>query len=96
MVEGSGTNQTTYRERVYSQLEKIHVGRSGEHSCEVSLSLPAPRSLAWSFEATDNKLRWYVQIDCDIESWPDLSETFPLSVRPRFVVEGRPRAGGAG
>lgn len=82
VVRGSGTDKTTYRETVHSDLRKIHVGRTGAHECELRLPMPSPQHVGWSFVASDNKLEWYVLLVCDIDNWPDLRETIALRVQP--------------
>jgi len=35
-----------------------------------------------TFEATNNKLRWFVRVKVDIANWPNYTEDFPLRVLP--------------
>ncbi len=83
-VSGSGTNKTTHRHTLHSellQLSKRRVINAGE---EVTLeaSITIPEDAAPSFEASDNKVRWTVETDLDIEGWPDLHDEQVLTVYP--------------
>jgi len=83
VVSGSGTNQTTYREIAYELGERKVVGSIGQRSLSFTFDVPHPSTVGYSFEASDNQLRWYVSFDCDIEGWPDLEQRVELELRPR-------------
>ena len=94
VVRGSGTDRTTYRHTVHQVGEVVPIGHVGQSSFQVDIQLPDPRALGWSFEATDNELKWYVVLDFDIDGWPDLEEEVPLMVRPRWMAAPGPYRGG--
>ena len=83
VVKGSGTDKTTYRQNVYRSGTREIVGSIGQHRMRFELAMPHPSTVGYSFDATDNDLDWFVILDIDIESWPDLEERIDLRVLPR-------------
>ena len=45
-------------------------------------SITVPEDAPPSFEAPDNKVRWTVTTELDIEGWPDLEDEQVLTVFP--------------
>ncbi|MFT5680836.1 MAG: hypothetical protein ACI8RZ_001742 [Myxococcota bacterium] len=79
---GTGTDRTTHAvDRVFTsaQISGAQDFASDEKfSAEHTLALPpdAPHS----FSARSNRLLWLVQLDIDIDDWPDLTEPHPILV----------------
>jgi len=82
VVSGSGTNESIHCEIVSSSSARQVVGASAG-TLRFELDVPHPSTVGYSFEVEDNQLRWYVVLDCDIESWPDLEQRLGLELRPQ-------------
>jgi len=75
-----GTDTVTDRE----EFARLHVAaselepdiRSGSRTIDV------PLDTMHSLEAPSNKIVWTLEVSGDISRWPDVSETFPITVRP--------------
>jgi len=75
-----GTDTVTDRE----EFARLHVATS-ELEPEIrtgSRTIDMPVDTMHSFEATSNKIVWTLEVSGDISRWPDVSETFPITVRP--------------
>lgn len=76
VVSGSGTNKTTHTHKLYEEkrvtLEnfEFQAGTPVTHSEQIQL----PDSNAFSVTLRDNSIRWTVQAQIDIPSWPDWSD----------------------
>jgi hypothetical protein len=83
-VSGSGTSKTTARHMLYSDTATIGQRRriAARESVVLEGSLELPRSAEPSFEASNNKVRWTVVTEIDIEAWPDLQDERVLTVHP--------------
>lgn len=51
--------------------------------------LTVPADTMHSLDTGNNKIRWEVRVQGRIQSWPDLNETFPITVRPMPSEERR-------
>jgi hypothetical protein len=85
-----GTDTRTEKRRVHEQElyleQELAIDRGGSH--EVRRSFRLPPGAMHSFEASHNKVRWRIESEGKIPSWPDLKVHFPLIVYP-------PRDGGS-
>jgi hypothetical protein len=56
-------------------------GRS-VHGYAYGVRLPIPQPVPWSFSASDNDLKWMVEIHIDVAGWPDWKSHFPIWIAP--------------
>lgn len=65
-------------------FERILVFETEERTAmrhgEVVLSIP--EFTMHSFEATSNKIEWFIEVHGDVKRWPDIKAKFPITVRP--------------
>lgn len=78
-----GTNthtdhHTFYAETVYETVQTMNM-RQG------SVSVTIPGDQMHSFEASNNEIQWTLTVRGDIARWPDVSEDFPIRIRPAEV-----------
>lgn len=84
VVSGSGTNRTTHThelarvERELSGECMIHAGEG----VDLDATFTVPPDAPLSFHASDNDLRWTVEVHVDIPGWPDWTKDVPLVVAP--------------
>lgn len=83
-VSGSGTRKTTHSHTVSSQVLELSKRRrvSAGETVALAGSITVPEDAPPSFEAPDNKVRWTVTTELDIEGWPDLEDEQVLTVFP--------------
>ena len=79
---GADDNRTTLtHDHVY--VSKQLCGPAGlvaEERFSGEAALPIPPDGAYSFSSANNRLLWLVQLDIDIDDWPDLNESHPFLV----------------
>jgi hypothetical protein len=83
-VSGSGTNRTTHRKEV---VQEEHVLREAlavrpPEMVDVTYEVPVPRCDAFSFDANNNSVKWFLEIAVDVPRWPDWVKRVPLTVSP--------------
>ena len=79
---GSGAHRTTQAvEKVYASAQ-ICGARDfmAEELFSAAHKLALPPDAPHSFSARSNRLLWLVQLDIDIDDWPDLTEPHPILV----------------
>jgi hypothetical protein len=80
---GSGKNSSTHtRESLFYQQTLLHTDNP-ERLQENTLSHGIPGELPHSFHAPNNKIIWRIRIHGPIRFWPDLKQTFPLTLLPK-------------
>ncbi|QDT61680.1 hypothetical protein SV7mr_42190 [Stieleria bergensis] len=83
-VSGSGSNRTTHRHKFFNRLEELQptsVLRAGERK-EFDLQFPVPDDVPYSFDLSDNDLRWTLELRVDIPRWPDWKHILKLQIVP--------------
>ena len=83
-TSGSGTNKTTHKHKV---LTEKHILREGglldlEALVDEKITITFPATNAYSFELSDNSLKWTVNFCIDIPGFPDWTHTESLQVVP--------------
>ena len=83
-ISGSGTNKTTHKHKV---LTEKHVLREGgllesEAPVDEKITITFPDTKAYSFEYSDNSLKWTLNFVIDIPGFPDWTHTEALQVVP--------------
>ncbi|MFO1001947.1 MAG: hypothetical protein U0936_16550 [Planctomycetaceae bacterium] len=83
-TSGSGTNKTTRKHKV---LTEKHVLREGgpvqfEAPVDEKMTIVFPNTRAYSFEFSDNSLKWTINFCIDIPGFPDWTHTQPLQIVP--------------
>ncbi len=77
VVSGSGTNRTTYTHAIHSEMFELSGAaelRAGQ-PVEFEQMIMIPRNAPYSFDASDNDLRWKLVGHIDIAKWPDWKST---------------------
>jgi hypothetical protein len=83
-ASGSGTQKTTHTHKLLSESHVIREGgplAAGEVVDE-KLTIRFPDTEAFSFDASDNKIKWNAEIRIDIPRFPDWSKSEDLQVVP--------------
>lgn len=95
-VSGSGSNRTTHKHVISKQTVDLGAPTTLVAGSPVRLAadVAMPDTQAYSFDSSDNKIRWEAVIRFDLPNWPDWIETIPLVLVPAGG-EGTP-AGAAG
>ncbi len=83
-TSGSGTNKTTHKHKV---LTERHVLREGgpvqfEDPVDEKITITFPDTRAYSFELSDNSLKWMINLCIDMPGFPDWTHTQPLQIVP--------------
>ncbi|MCX7400032.1 MAG: hypothetical protein NT138_20370 [Planctomycetales bacterium] len=83
-TSGSGTNKTTHKHKV---LTEKHILREGglldpEALVDEKITITFPATNSYSFELSDNSLKWTINFCIDIPSFPDWTHTESLQVVP--------------
>ncbi|MFV8750855.1 hypothetical protein ACNOYE_09935 [Nannocystaceae bacterium ST9] len=82
VASGHGTDRSVHTHRIHEQHRLPTVGPAGEHRVEIVYPMPDFDQIGWSFATSDNALNWYVELNFDIEGWPDLIERIELQITP--------------
>lgn len=92
-ASGSGTDKTTHTHQLLLETHLIRQAgmvEAGE-AVEETLQIPFPDSEAFSFEASDNSIKWTAEVRIDIPRFPDWTATETLQLVPtEFVTEYSP------
>jgi nitrate reductase NapE component len=75
-----GTDTITDRE-VFATFELVNTANEWEIP-RGGAGLAIPGDTMHSFEADSNKIIWEIKVEGEIEGWPDVSQNFPINVRP--------------
>jgi hypothetical protein len=83
-TSGSGTNKTTRTFEVVSEEHELRGAGAlrAKEQIDIERVVIVPERGAYSFEASNNKLRWIAEARIDIPGWPDWSRKEPLVVLP--------------
>jgi hypothetical protein len=88
-VKLQGVEQATYRRgtRTYTDRNtfyEMELYRTTDTSTIASghVGFVIPQDTMHSFEADNNKIIWSLEVRGDIKRWPDVKESFPISVVP--------------
>ncbi|ADE53969.1 DUF3592 domain-containing protein [Coraliomargarita akajimensis] len=75
-----GSNSTTDTCCFYKEV-LLDTDQASQHELgELDIEIPA--QLMHSFNGGNNAIKWEFQIEGTIQTWPDIEQTFPLTVRP--------------
>lgn len=90
----AGTDSRTYVEDVFKEEKIFPIDGPVRPDAAVTFEgeTRIPDSGPVSFKASNNKVTWSVMIVVDIPKWPDLEDTYEITVLP---VRARARVGGA-
>ena len=83
-TQGSGTDRTTYSHDTYDEVSPSHGPMQIKKGQKVEFvaQLPMPHDAPYSFEASDNSIKWTAQVSIDIPNWPDWHDTLELECCP--------------
>lgn len=83
-TSGSGTDKTTYKHKVLTEKHVLREGGLLESAVPVDekITITFPNTKAYSFEFSDNSLKWTVNFCIDIPGFPDWTHTEALQVVP--------------
>ena len=76
-----GTNTYTDHHVFFTNQLASEEGRFGAIA-RGSTTLEIPRRTMPSFEATNNRIEWRIKVHGDIPFWPDVNDSFPITVYP--------------
>jgi len=81
-VTGSGTNKTTHRHTLHEDAADLsHSGvLHGGMTNEFRFSFDVPEGAPPTFHSGSSEVRWEVQVDVDIPSWPDFDAAHRFNV----------------
>jgi hypothetical protein len=87
-VSGSGTNTTTHTFKLVEEsfdlpIEK-HI-RKGE-SVKCKFDLPIPDIAAYTFDTSDNSVKWRLALHIGLDRWPDWKHTIDLTLCPDVKI----------
>lgn len=89
-ASGSGTDKTTHTHQLLLESHLIRepgMVEAGE-TVEESFQIPFPDSAAFSFETSDNSIKWTAEVRIDIPRFPDWTSTETLQLVPIEFVSG--------
>lgn len=89
-ASGSGTDKTTHTHQLLLESHLIRepgMVEAGE-IVEESFRITFPDSAAFSFEASDNSIKWTAEVRIDIPRFPDWTSTEALQLVPMEFVSG--------
>jgi hypothetical protein len=79
-----GTRSCTDRD-VFYEHQLIKVGKYGSlQSGRAAVQIP--EKTMHSFESQNNKIVWSIEVNGNIPNWPDISESFPITVLPKAIA----------
>jgi Protein of unknown function (DUF3592) len=79
-----GTNTTTER-KVFQRIPLASISVESEMRFG-SVSVDLPQGMIHSFDASNNKIVWSVEVHGKIPLWPDIYEKMPFAICPTTVV----------
>ncbi len=92
-ASGSGTDKTTHTHQLLLESHLIRESgmvEAGE-AVEETIQIPFPSSGAFSFEASDNSIKWTAEVRIDIPRFPDWTSTETLQLVPaEFLIDYSP------
>jgi hypothetical protein len=75
-----GTDTVTDRE-AFATFDLVNTANQWEMP-KGTTDLVIPGDTMHSFEAESNKIIWEIKVEGEIERWPDVSQSFPINLRP--------------
>lgn len=83
-TSGSGTNKTTHKHKVLTQRYVLREAGPLQHEqlVDEKITITFPDTKAYSFEYSDNSLKWTVNFCIDIPGFPDWTHTEALQIVP--------------
>lgn len=76
----SGDRHKIQLQRTHEEHRVEHVGRAGTHELRIELPRPDFARAGWSIDLRCSKLTWRVELEFELEGWPDLVEVVPLYI----------------
>ncbi len=88
-VSGSGSNRRTHTNGFYEKKHELLAATTLEPGTKqaMELELVLPGDVPYSFDVSNNKILWQVELRIDIPRWPDWSETKKLQIVPGEVAD---------
>ncbi|MEO1526015.1 MAG: hypothetical protein AAFX06_11305 [Planctomycetota bacterium] len=83
-VSGSGSNRTTHTNKFFDESQLLQEAtrlQAGSRQ-EFDLKFQVPSDVPYSFDLSDNDLRWQVDVRVDIPRWPDWTRSLKLLILP--------------
>ncbi len=75
-----GTDTITERE-VFATYDLVNTNNDWEIP-QGTAELSIPSETMHSFEADSNKIIWEIKVEGEIDRWPDVDQSFPVTIRP--------------
>ena len=80
-----GSNSTTETETFFAALLDETTDAISMRGADVTGMIPT--DCMHSFDATSNKIVWYLEVRGDLPFWPDISDTFEVDVHPLAITD---------
>lgn len=83
-TSGSGTNKTTHKHKVLTERHVLREGGPVQFDDPVAekMTIAFPDTRAYSFELSDNSLKWTINFCIDMSGFPDWTHTESLQIVP--------------
>ena len=78
-----GTDTVTEKE-IFATYDLVNTGNDWEIP-NGAAELTIPSETMHSFEADANKILWELKVEGEIARWPDVSQNFPITIRPMRI-----------
>ncbi|OYP38186.1 hypothetical protein [Rhodopirellula sp. MGV] len=87
-VSGSGSNRTTHRHQFFESKHELlsETTLQAGNRREFDLAIPIPGDAPYSFDLSDNDLKWTIKLHIDLPRWPDWSRELNVHVLPNGSV----------
>lgn len=83
---GHGTDSTTYNQTIHQEEiipdDSVSTTLRASDAPTFAARFRLPESAPYSFNASDNDVKWRLEVHVDIPGWPDWNHEEPLLVRP--------------
>ncbi len=75
-----GTDTRTEHHEIYAHT--VYESRRADDFRRSSADIAVPADAMPSFNASNNKIEWFIEVRGEIPKWPDIGSTFPITVLP--------------
>ena len=83
-VSGSGSNRTTHTNKFFDEKQVLQEAtklQAGSRQ-EFNLKFQVPGDVPYSFDLSDNDLKWEINVRVDIPRWPDWTKSLKILILP--------------
>ncbi|MEL6106917.1 MAG: hypothetical protein AAFU85_12805 [Planctomycetota bacterium] len=83
-VSGSGSNRTTHTNKFFDETQVLQEAtrlQAGSRQ-QFDLKFQVPDDVPYSFDLSDNDLKWDINVRVDIPRWPDWTKSLKILILP--------------